>query len=435
MHAIYDYAAPSGWADEQLGSLVVTKRGCSWSKDQERAAPGVSTIPVVRIPNIQNRLDLTDLLHLEGVTAQKRAASAVAKGWTLMVGSNGNPKRIGDSVFMHEDREMVFASFLFALRPKQETHKLTDEFLSWWLQTHRVHEFISETSQMTTGLANMSWSACRKLPVRFPLNPAEQARIAETLKAADDHIRAIEDQIRKAERVKKSFLQTVFTVGLPWTRKPVQKLKWGQAPSGWVETTVRRLLTEPVSNGTSPHGTRDEPPGWPTLNVSSIRNGKCDQSKVSYIELPEQGARAFAVCKGDFFVLRGNGNRDYVAIGGLLAEEPRPGLVFSDLLIRLTFDTQKVVPNFVRYMWQSPWFLRRLQSYAITGSGLWKIGQRSISRFPLAIPDLQIQTAIADLFAAQDALLEALAEQLTSARRVKQSLLQNLLNGRIRLKP
>ncbi len=435
MHTIYENEVPAGWIDRLLGSLVVTKRGCSWSKDQERSVPSEHTIPVIRIPNIQNGLDLTDLLHLEGVTTEQRAASAVSKGWTLMVGSNGNPRRIGDSVFVQQDREMVFASFLFALRPKPESEGLTDEFLSWWCNTHRVHEFISTTSQMTTGLANMSWGACRKLPVRFPSDPAEQARIAETLKAADDHICALEDQIRKAERVKRSLLQCAFTIGLPGTNKPPQSLKWGQAPAGWSDTTVRRLLTEPVSNGTSPQGTKDEPPGYPTLNVSSIRNGKCDQSKVSYIELPEQSARAFVVRKGDFFVLRGNGNRDYVAIGGLLAEEPRTDLVFSDLLIRLTFDTQKVVPNFMRYMWQSPWFLRRLQSYAITGSGLWKIGQRSINRFPLAIPDIDAQTSIASLFAAQDSLLDALAQQLTAARRVKQSLLQNLLTGRIRLKP
>jgi hypothetical protein len=32
---------------------------------------------------------------------------------------------------------------------------------------------------MTTGLANISWSACRKLPVRFPKRKEEQIRIAE----------------------------------------------------------------------------------------------------------------------------------------------------------------------------------------------------------------------------------------------------------------
>src|SRR5437763_9632849 len=110
MHAIYHEPLPSGWREEPLGALVVTKRGCSWSKEQERERPANGSIPVIRIPNIQHSLDLGDLLHLDGLSTDQRSASAVTKGWTLMVGSNGNPKRIGDSVFLDVDREMVFAS-------------------------------------------------------------------------------------------------------------------------------------------------------------------------------------------------------------------------------------------------------------------------------------------------------------------------------------
>src|ERR1700730_12869251 len=149
MHVLYDSPLPSEWLEEPLGSLVETKRGCSWSKEQERDRPAEGTIPVIRIPNIQSSLDLTDLLHIDGISAEQRASSAVTKGWTLLVGSNGNPKRIGDSVLMEEDREMSFASFLIALRPKPGETKITNEFIACWLHAHRIHEFISETSQMT----------------------------------------------------------------------------------------------------------------------------------------------------------------------------------------------------------------------------------------------------------------------------------------------
>jgi type I restriction enzyme S subunit len=236
--------------------------------------------------------------------------------------------------------------------------------------------------------------------------------------------------------VKKALMQTAFTLGLSGNRSAAQKFRWGIAPACWTEVRVRSLLIEPVGNGISPHAARPEPPGIPTLNVSSIRNGICDTTAVSYIELSEEFEHAFAVSKGDFFVLRGNGNRDYVAIGGLLDREPPPRLVFSDLLIRLRFDRRKADPRFMKYLWQSSAFLRRLQSYAITGSGLWKIGQRSISRFELAIPpDTREQEEIADLFDANDALLANLRGQVAATRRLKQSLLQNLLTGRLRLKP
>lgn len=202
MHWIYDNPLPNGWIEEPLGKLVQTKRGCSWTKEQERERPSATSIPVIRIPNVQKRLILDDLMHLEDVGVDQRASSAVTKGWTLMVASNGNPKRIGDAVLMEEDREMVFASFLFALRPKEGGNHITDEFLASWLRLHRVHEFVSETSQMTTGLANLSWSACRQLPVRFPQNLEDQHRITAAMAAAatqTDRLHAMVDASRLLE--------------------------------------------------------------------------------------------------------------------------------------------------------------------------------------------------------------------------------------------
>ena len=53
---------------------------------------------------------------------------------------------------------------------------------------HLVHEIFSKTSQQTTGLANFSWGAVKKLPVRFPTCVDEQRRIAAAIKLADDAI-------------------------------------------------------------------------------------------------------------------------------------------------------------------------------------------------------------------------------------------------------
>ncbi|WP_417733006.1 restriction endonuclease subunit S [Rosistilla oblonga] len=435
MHEIYPNPLPDGWAEFPLGELVETKRGCSWAKPQERKAANGNTVPVIRIPNVKkSTLDMEKTLHLSDVSREQRESSAVSKGWTLMVASNGNPRRIGDAAFMDRDREMVFASFLFALRPKPEQKRITDEYLASWMQLHPIHEFVSTTSQMTTGLANFSWSACRKLPVRFPLEQSAQNSITRFLAAADEHIARIESHLADARIAKQSLLTHVFNWGLEDKRAKQEQFLWGVAPSGWQETTVQHLVRERIGTGISPTSARPEPPGYPTLNVSSIRNGRCDQRKISYIDLPATTAKHFAVSQDDFFVLRGNGNRKYIAIGGLMTAKPIEGLVFSDLLIRIRFDRNKVDPNFMRFLWQSKSFLQRLQSHAITGSGLWKIGQRTLRRTKLALPqELNQQTQIAEIFDQHEELLASLRRELRLARSVKQSLLQNLLTGKIRL--
>src|SRR5262249_32462766 len=160
----------------------------------ETDRPEPMTVPVLRIPNIQQRLDVSDLLYLRNVSPQSLRDSAVTKSWILFVGSNGNPDRIGDSALMTIDRPMVFASFLMGIASKQP-EKLTPEFLASWLRLHNVHQAFSKTSQQTTGLANFSWSAVKKLPIRFPKNSAEQRAITHLLDVADETLAAAEHKL------------------------------------------------------------------------------------------------------------------------------------------------------------------------------------------------------------------------------------------------
>jgi hypothetical protein len=177
MKAIYDTPLPEGWSEEPLANLVVTRRGYTWEKADEADSAHVDTVPVIRIPNVQDTLDLTDLVHLRNVSPEALQKAAVTKDWLLFVGSNGTQDRIGDSVLIEEDRPMVFASFLMGIQPKDQA-RLRSDFFAYWMRLHLVHEIFSKTSQQTTGLANFSWGAVKTLPVRFPYSVDEQRRIA-----------------------------------------------------------------------------------------------------------------------------------------------------------------------------------------------------------------------------------------------------------------
>lgn len=437
MHTIYENDVPSGWIEEQLGSLVATKRGCSWSKDQERSVPGERTTPVIRIPNIQNGLDLHDLLHLEGVTEDQRAASAVNKGWTLMVGSNGNPRRIGDSVFMQEDREMVFASFLLALRPKPGSRGLTEEFLSWWFNIHRVHEFISTTSQMTTGLANISWSACRKLPVRFPSDPAEQARIAEALKDADDHIRAIEEQIRKAERVKKALIEQGTSLGLNVRASVRTFTRYRYAftcNAGWDQVELRRLKPQ-IDYGTN-QASNDQRLGVPVIAIPQVLTSRFALSELPFADVSAQKKDSLSLQPHDVLLVRTNGNPSYIGRSTVIPEGVLNTLtIFASYLIRVRVDEKRMRGAFLNYVLQSQSGRRQSNCLANTSAGNFNLGARALSKFILPLPPLEEQDEIVSAINAADDLVLSLQEQARLARRVKQSLLQNLLTGRTRLKP
>ena len=297
-----------------------------------------------------------------------------------------------------------------------------------------IHSRAVSRMEGSTGRLRVTEETFKKwMWVSIPPTCDEQTRISETLKASDNHIRALEAQIRKAERMKTALLQSLFLLGLPGGNFPTVESKIGPVPAHWAFQRLGKTFREPPFNGISPES-RPNPPGTPILNVSCVNDGICSVEAVTYVDVDEATIRANSAEKGDFFVLRGNGNRDYVGTGGWLRVDPPENCIFSDKLIRLRFDNSRVVEGFYPYLWQSRSFQIRLQSKAQSSSGLWMMNKRDIAREWVALPPKDEQTQMVEILDSASEALAALQGQLTAARRVKQSLLQNLLTGKIRLK-
>jgi len=158
---------------------------------------------------------------------------------------------------------------------------------------------------------------------------------------------------------------------------------------------------------------------------------------VTYVDLdaaPNRGnalrSAVTSMCFG------GNGNREFIATGGLLVEHPPQGCVFSDLLIKIPFDPGKTVEGFMPFLWQSQSFLRVLQSKAVSGSGLWKIWIALRFRPPMNSCFLrgQEQTDIVRVMRACDENIQGIECEARALGRLKNSLLQSLLTGRVRMR-
>jgi type I restriction enzyme S subunit len=272
----------------------------------------------------------------------------------------------------------------------------------------------------------------RRVKVSVPREETEGRLIGRVLEQADEAIAAAEEKLTATRRLKTALMQQLFTRGVPGRHARFKPTKVGMIPEGWSVGRISKVVAGEIANGISPQS-RPEPPGTPILNVSCISDGRCDPTKVTYVDLDGPASSILAM-RGDFFVLRGNGNRDYVGTGGLLFQGPAEGTVFSDLLIRIPFDPNRTVPGYMPLLWQSQSFLRQLQSKAVSGSGLWKIGLREIRRHEFALPPDDEQAEIVAILGACDNTVEACEVEQEAALRLKRSLLQNLLTGRIRIR-
>ena len=189
----------SEWRRVPAGLHVQFTRGVSWTAERERELPTSSTHRVLRIPNVQNHLVLDEVLLVDfpgGVPDKWRATP----GSIVMVGSNGNPRRVGNAIqILPGDGDFLFASFLIAA--KARGRDLNERYLFHWVESGAVQDLISRSVQGSTGLSNLSMGFLRGLPLPFP-PLEEQRRIAEILDTFDETIRANEQQRAKLRRLR-----------------------------------------------------------------------------------------------------------------------------------------------------------------------------------------------------------------------------------------
>jgi type I restriction enzyme S subunit len=285
-----------------------------------------------------------------------------------------------------------------------------------------------------TTFIEVSRREIRRVKVSIPLDPQERALIGALLSATQTTLELSRAKLSEAFRLKCALMQQLFTRGIPSRHTHFKKTKIGDVPESWIITTIGSVLEGPPFNGVSPQSHPD-PPGTPILNVECIEEGLCTTEHVSYVDIDEQTLKECRAEKDDFYVLRGNGNREYVVTGGLLRSELKQPTIFSDKLIRLRFKESEVARRFMPYLWQSHSFLRRIQSRAVSGSGLWMIGKRDIRREVFAKPDsLTEQQEIVALIDAAIDHIAACHSEVSTIEGVKRSLIQNVLTGKFRLR-
>jgi len=222
-----------------LHEVCSFRRGLTWRKEQEAAGPSGDTLPVLRIPNVQERLVPNDLLHLRGIEPVAAAKAKVGGGWTVMVGSNGNPKRVGNCVLLKDNQEFVFASFLLAVGTSDPS-QVAPEFLFRLLRSERVQTTIAEQVQGSTGLKNINLPALKSLPVAIPPLP-EQRKIVAILSSVDEEIEATQAVIDQLQVVKKAIMAELLMRGLPRRHSTFIESEIGIIPQGWTTATYAEL--------------------------------------------------------------------------------------------------------------------------------------------------------------------------------------------------
>ncbi len=255
-------------------------------------------------------------------------------------------------------------------------------FVASFLKAYDFQKIIGGTSQPQITKAGIS---SIELPV-FSLE--EQRMITANLQAVLDQIDKCNSQIAQLDQLVKSRFVEMFEDGA----NPTVKLA---------------SLTVSMRNGLSPskggrHHAR-------VLTLSAITQGTFDATAWKEGVFAMEPLADKRVSNEDFYVCRGNGNKQLVGTGDYSAVALND-LVFPDTVIAVKINQDQVIMPFLKYAWARPSVRKQIESSAKTTNGTFKINQTALSNIEVPLPPLALQQDFA-AFAAQVDKTRAIAQQ------------------------
>ena len=189
----------------RLGDLARVDRGASWSAKQEIEEGGH---PVIRIANVQPEgLDLSEVRRVEGLKPRDVARSSIGEGSILLVGSNGNPDRIGNAYLSDPALDgAVLASFLIGVHTESRDEA---EFIWHCLCAPEAQAAITASTAGSTGLKNLSIEWLRDLGIPQPDTDGRQAALA-LLRAANSVVIGLGAEVASLTLIRGTLLESLL---------------------------------------------------------------------------------------------------------------------------------------------------------------------------------------------------------------------------------
>ena len=204
----------------------------------------------------------------------------------------------------------------------------------------------------------------------------------------------------------------------------------GPIPKDWSVSRLGENLREPIRNGYSPL-CPSQPTGKWILSLSAVTQNGFDSSGVKPAPVGDPKVIENLLVDGDIVISRSN-TPDRVGLAGIYRGDPA-SCAYPDLLMRVR----------LRGSLSSEFLLNCLLSYsgrrffadnARGSSGsMVKVDRKIIESFPILLPPVAEQRAIATALIDVDALISGLDQLITKKRDLKQAAMQQLLTGQRRL--
>lgn len=401
---------PSDWSLNRLVDLAEIRSGIAKNANANITNP--VSVYYLRVANVQDGfLDLSEVSQLL-VSRDDIKRYAVMPNDMLM-NEGGDLDKLGrGALWSGEFSPCIHQNHVFVVRCGKF---LLPIYLKEWTGSTAARRYFLLAGRQTTNLASINKTSLGQLPIPLPPTQAEQQAIAEALSDADALIESLEQLIDKKRQIKQGAMQELLTGQrrLPgfsgeWTRITMRELLSMTATYGIVKAGNF------VDNGIKMLRGGDISDGYINLDVPMVTKEKSDEySRTKLI-------------KNDVVI-------SLVGYPGESGKIP-DSLIGANIsravgLLRLN---KRVAPDYLVCFLNSD-FGRKMVLAPSAGSAQQVVNLSELNKLSFDLPEIEEQTAISEMITSMKDEIQELEKRLLKLRMVKQSMMQELLTGRIRL--
>ncbi len=388
----------------QLKSILVNNDSGDWGNE-----PDINAIGIIRSTNFNNdgKLDLSNVAY-RTLTQRKFEEKKLYANDILIERSGGSETQpVGRVGFITDDiakTDYAFANFIQRISLNESVNA---KFVYYCLQQLYEMGITAGMQSQTTGIRNIDWKQYISIFLPQPSLP-EQTRISTLLTQVDEAILSVKRSISAAERLKKSLMQNLLT----------GRMK----PDGTMRSENEFYIDEKFGK---------VPEGW-----------RCDKFKEFAILQRGSDLTDKDVVDGSYPVVKSNGisiyhNKYFVDAPGVVTG--RSGTIGKAFYIEEKFwahnttlyvkDFKGNVPKYIYYLIISMDF-----SKYYAGTTVPTLNRNDIHKLRVAIPrTYEEQQQIVMLLDECSNVINSKQTKITTLERLKKSLMQNLLTGKVRV--
>jgi len=309
-----------------------------------------------------------------------------------------------------------------ALRPS----KMHGDFLYYVLQS-----FNNRWQQIQQGstFGAISKNDLAQLLLTYPPLP-EQEKIAEVLTSVDDTIEKTQKLIEQTKILQKALTQKLLTKGIPGLHKKFKKTPLGEIPEDWEVVKLGDVLIV-VRNGLA-YKQSQNTGRYSITRIETISEGVINANKVGYLDhLTDDEIRSNKLRPGDILFSNIN-SLEHIAKTAIYLSS-YPTLIHGMNLLLLRPNKSKIEPFFLLFYLKFNETINRFRRLSKKAINQVSINQTEIKYFPVPLPPLEEQKSIVNTLLAIEHNLASLLSQKSQIEVLKQSLMQSLLSGKVRV--